>query len=212
MRLLASRAVYPPFPRLRARNLVVCALLALAAWSALPTLPARADYRDLIVDACGRDPATGVADERVSGTYSQKDYRDALRNLSDDQLQYTDCEAIIRAAQLAGARAEAGGGKSTPGIDALIAGAGGDPLASATPQERAAVEQAVRNAEDSGGTPLRVGGTLVSPSNLGAGRTVAGTASDLPAPLLIALTLAALAAIAALVSQIASRVRTSRKP
>jgi hypothetical protein len=213
MRLLASRDVSPPFPRLRVRNLVVCALLALAAWSALPALPARADYRDLIVDACGRDPATGVADERVTGTYSQKDYREALRNLSDDQLQYTDCEAIIRAAQLAGARAEAGGGKSSaPGVDALIAGAGGDPLASATPQERAAVEQAVKQAESSGGTPLNVGGTLVSPSSLGSGRTVAGTASDLPTPLLIALIVAALAAFGALVSQIADRVRAARKP
>ena len=81
--------------------------LLVSLWSAMPALPAHADYRDLILDACRED-------EKVDGTYSQKDYRDALRNLSDDQLQYTDCEAIIRAAQLAAARAEAGRREARP--------------------------------------------------------------------------------------------------
>ena len=163
MRLLASRDVYPPSPRLRARNLIACALLALAAWSALPAPPARADYRDLITDACGRDPATGVADERVSGTYSQKDYRDALRNLSDDQLQYTDCEAIIRAAQLAGARAEAGGGKSTPGRRADRGRRAA--IRWRAPRRRSAPRSSrpSRHAESGGGTPLRVGGDARQP-------------------------------------------------
>ena len=77
-------------------------------------------------------------------------------------------------------------------IDNLIAGAGGDPLAGATAQERTAVEQAVKQAASSGGEPVSVGGELVEPSSLGAGRVVAASASDLPAPLLGALVLALL--------------------
>ncbi len=189
-----------PMPRLLVRVLLVASLL-----TALGASPARADYRDLIRDACRQD-------ERVDGTYSQKDYREALDNLSDDQLQYTDCEAVIRAAQLAAARAQAGGSRAAaPGIENLIAGAGGDPLADATPQERAAVASAIDKAEESGGEPINVGGEVIDPGELGAGREVAASASDLPAPLLIALVIAALAAVATLVSAVAKRVRASRQ-
>src|SRR4051794_40614022 len=83
--LLAS----PPMARALATILLLTGL-----FTALAGPVAHADYRDLILDGCGRD-------ERVNGTYSQKDYREALSNLSDDQLQYTDCEAILRAAQRA---------------------------------------------------------------------------------------------------------------
>jgi hypothetical protein len=208
-RLLASRwpSRWPRHGAARPRNqisrLVACALLAISFWAVQPALPAHADYRDLIMDACRQD-------ERVDGTYSQKDYREALQNLSDDQLQYTDCEAIIRAAQLAAARAESGG-NSPGGIDSLISGAGGDPLATATPAERAAVNRAVKQAEAGGGEPVRVGGAVVDPSSLGAGRAVASSASDLPTPLLIALAIAAIAALAALASAIATRVRDARQ-
>jgi hypothetical protein len=191
-----------PLPRLTVARLLACALAALLLGGTL-SAPAHADYRDLILDACRQD-------EKVDGTYSQKDYREALENLSDDQLQYTDCEAIIRAAQLAAARAEAGGGGSST-ADALIAGAHGDPLANATPAERAAVNRAVSAAAKGGGEPVSVGGAVVDPGSLGAGRAVANTASDLPAPLLAALTIAALAALAALVSLIADRVRGTRQ-
>ncbi len=179
--------------------------LAVALLVALCAAPAQADYRDLILDGCRQD-------ERVDGTYSQKDYREALDNLSDDQLQYTDCEAIIRAAQLAAARAQAHGGRAgVGGIENLIAGAGGDPLASATPQERAAVEHAVAQAEKSGGEAVSVGGELVEPSYVGAGRVVAASASNLPAPLIAALALAAITALATLATAIVPRLRARRQ-
>lgn len=188
-----------------ARTIATILLLA-GLLTAFTATAARADYRDLIIDACRTD-------ERVDGTYSQKDYRQALANLSDDQLQYTDCEAILRAAQRAAARAQsggAGGGGGATGIDNLIAGAGRDPLASATPQERAAVEQAVKQASSNGGAPVRVGGQLVEPSSLGAGRVVAATASDLPAPLLAALVLALLGALGVAAHEIIPRIRARR--
>lgn len=185
-----------------ARTIATILLLA-GLMSAFTATAAHADYRDLITDGCGRD-------ERVDGTYSQKDYRDALSNLSDDQLQYTDCEAILRAAQRAAARAQSGGGGGASTIDNLIAGAGGDPLASATPQERTAVEQAVQTASTSGGAPVRVGGQLVEPGSLGAGRAVASSASDLPAPLLAALVLVLLGAIGIAAHEIVPRIRARR--
>ena len=124
-------------------------VLLAALFAAATATAAHADYRDLIMDACRED-------ERVDGTYSQKDYREALANLSDDQLQYTDCEAILRGAQRAAARAQSGnGGAGATEIDKLIAGAGGDPLAGATQQERTAVEQAVKQAA---GQRRRAGG------------------------------------------------------
>jgi hypothetical protein len=185
--------------RALAKILLVAGLLA-----ALAAGTARADYRDLIIDACR-------SDERVDGTYSQKDYREALANLSDDQLQYTDCEAILRSAQRAAARAQAGnGGAGATEIDKLIAGAGGDPLAGATPQERAAVEQAAEQAQRTGGGPVTVGGEVVEPSSLGAGRVVAASASDLPAPLLGALVLALIGVIAVAAHELAPRIRARR--
>lgn len=184
-----------------ARTIATILLLA-GLLTAFTATAARADYRDLIMDACRED-------ERVDGTYSQKDYRQALANLSDDQLQYTDCEAILRGAQRAAARAQSGGGVASA-IDNLIAGAGGDPLASATPQERTAVEQAVKRASRSGGDPVRVGGEVVDPSSLGAGRVVAASASDLPAPLLAALVLALLGALAVAAHELVPRIRARR--
>ena len=62
---------------------------------------AQAGYQELLKDAC--------RDERVNGTYSQKDYRDALANIPADADQYTNCRDVLRAAQLAAAQ-RAGGG------------------------------------------------------------------------------------------------------
>ena len=181
-------------------------MLALTLVAAFAAAPAQAGYRDLLIDACRED-------ERVDGSYSQKDYREALDNLTDDHIQYTDCEAILRAAQLAAARKQSGGGLSSGSpIDNLIAGAGGDPLAGATPQERAAVEQEVVQADKTGGRTLRVGGELVKPSSLGAGRVVAATASDLPTPLLLALALAAITSLATLAAALIPRIRSLRRP
>lgn len=172
--------------------LVLACLLAPAA--------AHASYQELLKDAC--------RDEKVDGTYSQKDYREALANLPADTDQYTNCRAVLRAAQLAAAKNQAAGGSSTPAgsdpVSQILAS--GDPLATATPTEKAAVTAATQQ----GGAPITVAGKVVEPSSLGAGRTVAASISDLPVPLLIALAICALAAIAALLAVLIPRVRERR--
>ena len=161
-------------------------LAAVAACAAFAT-PAAANYEELLRDACGRDG-------KVNGTYSQEDYRKALANIPADADQYSDCRAILRAAQLAAASGE----------ETLTPSAAGEILASATPEEQAAIEEAVKSSD---GSPVQVGDSVVSPASYGAGREVAAGISELPTPLKAALGLLAAGALAALLTAIVPRVR-----
>ena len=161
-------------------------LAAVAACGAFAA-PASANYEELLRDACGRDG-------KVDGTYSQEDYRKALANIPADADQYSDCRAILRAAQLAAAS----------GIQTLTPAAAAEILASATPEEQAAIEEAVNSSD---GAPVQVGDDVVSPASYGAGREVAAGISDLPTPLKAALGLLAVGALAALLTAIVPRVR-----
>ena len=165
---------------------LVSLLAAVAACAAFAS-PAAANYEDLLLDACGRDG-------KVNGTYSPQDYREALANIPADADQYSDCRAILRAAQLAAASGQA----------TLSPAAAADILASATPEEQAAIDEAVQSSD---GNAVNVGGTVVSPASYGAGREVAAGISDLPAPLKAALGLLAAGALAALLTAIVPRVR-----
>jgi len=168
---------------------------------------AHASYQELIKDAC--------RDSKVNGTYSQKDYRDALANLPSDALQYTDCRDVLLAAQRAAAAAQGGGGSTgggSGGASAFVPASGGDPLATATPAERAAVTQAVQQAARQSSAPVTVGGKVLEPSSLGAGRPVSASISDLPTPLLIALGLLSVAVLVAIGLLIVPRARARRQP
>lgn len=175
---LARRQAKPLF-------LLACAVASTALMAFAQ--PASANYKDLLLDACGRDG-------KVNGTYSQKDYRLALANIPADADQYSDCRAILKAAQLAAAS-----GQTT-----LTPSTASDVLATATPAERQAIEQAVNS---STGAPVQVGDSVVNPASYGAGRAVAAGISDLPPPLLAALGLLAVGALAALLTVIVPRVR-----
>ena len=170
-----------------AKPLFLIACVALGAVLAFGSVPASANYRDLLLDACGRDG-------KVNGTYSQEDYRKALANIPADADQYSDCRAILKAAQLAAASGEK---TLTPAAAAAI-------LATATPAEQQAIQQAVQS---STGAPAKVGDAVVSPASYGAGRAVAADISDLPPPLLAALGLLTVGALAALLTVIVPRVR-----
>ncbi|MFM9127527.1 MAG: hypothetical protein ACKOTA_08220, partial [Solirubrobacterales bacterium] len=111
-----------------------------------------------------------------------------------DADQYSDCRAILRAAQLAAAS----------GVKTLTPAAAAEILASATPEEQAAIEEAVNSSD---GAPVQVGDDVVSPASYGAGREVAAGISDLPTPLKAALGLLAVGALAALLTAIVPRVR-----
>ncbi|HEX2017248.1 MAG TPA: hypothetical protein VGN69_11180 [Solirubrobacteraceae bacterium] len=125
--------------------------------------------------------------DRITGTYSQADYRYAISHLPTDVNEYSDCGDVIRRAQVAAAGNHGGTGGGSGGGGGLP---GSDPLAGATPAERAAVATAIR----SGGAPQPVGDELVHPGLI-AMRTSA-TLNSLPTPLLVlalALLLAAMA-------------------
>ena len=163
---------------------------------------ARADYQELLKDAC--------RDELVNGTYSQKDFRDALANIPADADQYTNCRSVLRTAQLAAAGAQAAGRSGAAPVSSTTIGAltAADPLATATPAQKQAVAVAVK----AGGAPVKIGGEVVEPSTLGAGQAVAAGISDLPAPLLAALLLIALLGAGAVLAILVPRVRDRRRP
>ncbi|MBU6338094.1 MAG: hypothetical protein KGR19_09845 [Acidobacteria bacterium] len=165
----------------------LAALLAAVAACGAFAAPALANYEDLLLDACGRDG-------KVNGTYSQEDYRKALANIPADADQYSDCRAILRAAQLATASGE----------EAVTPATAGDILATATPEELAAINEAIQSSD---GNAVNLGGDVVSPDSYGAGREVAAGISDLPTPLKAALGLLAVGALAALLTAIVPRVR-----
>jgi hypothetical protein len=155
-----------------------------------------------IADAAGRTVLDDCTDdERMSKTYSQKDYRDALDQLAADTDQYGNCRDVIRRAMLAAAGArKPGGATKGSGGDGSSSGDGGaigsapaqEQLSTATPKERGAVERA----RNDSGPPSSVTSATVDPAE--AGRVPATSqASSLPTPIvvLLALLLAGLLAI-----------------
>jgi hypothetical protein len=151
-------------------------------------------------------------DGRIDGTYTQEQFRRGLRQVAADVDQYTDCSRVIRRAQLAaavgGARGGQDAGTAAGGSGAAGAGAAGgsggaagggtsteaptsalraDPLASATPEERRAVEQATTG----GAGPVRLGAIAVRPGATG----LDAAAGDIPGPLLALLALLAVAGL-----------------
>lgn len=160
-------------------------LLLSLALLALPT-SALASGNDVIRD-CGDDG-------KLSKKYSQKEYRDALRDLPTDVDEYTDCRDVIRDARLANAGGSGGGGSSSSGgsgdtvgaagagsPDDPTAGAGGlltDPLAGASDAEK----QAVTNAATGGAKPVEIDGQIVRPGEVDLGSLSNG--GDVPAPLI----------------------------
>ncbi len=140
----------------RAKSRVALALVVLAGALLLASPAARADVGETIIQRCTHG-------ESLSG-FSQSAYNQALKELSADAEQYTDCGALIRRAELAAA----GGGAAESPLVALPA----------TPAE----QQALAAARKAGAAPVTVGGELVHPGVVRA--NVSSAFSTLPAPLL----------------------------
>jgi hypothetical protein len=137
---------------------------------------------------------------RIVGHYPQSDYTQALANLPTDVAEYSDCEGVIRRAELALAGGGARRSAAAPANAASAAAAANprtNPLTYAAPAEQAAVAQARRG----GAAAVDAGGGLVRPGVV-AGQT-SSIFNSLPTPLLIAL--AALAAVVLAVGVRAAR-------
>jgi hypothetical protein len=179
----------------------------------LPTA-AMASGRDVIRDC--------TDDEKFTKTYTQKEYRQALDQLSSDTDEYTNCRSVIRRAQLAAAadkgsgRRSGDGGSGSGGAGGGGAGTGGgatqgaggtqaQPGQPAPPQPDPGPTAAERRALDAART------SNIDPSKLG---TVPGVEqdSDLPTAvvaLLVALGLAALGLGAARLRSLVLERRTA---
>jgi hypothetical protein len=135
-------------PRVLALSLVLAAGIA---------SPARASVGETIILRCTHG-------QSLSG-FSQQAYSEALKDLTADAREYTECASLIRQAQLAAATGRGGG--SAPVTPIL-------PTAS----EQRAISHASRAAP----TPIRIGGALVHPGVVHA--NIASAFSSLPTPLL----------------------------
>ncbi len=183
------RTVCPtqPFGRCARRPAVVAALLA-ATLLAIAQ-PARADVGETIILRCTHG-------QSLSG-FSQSAYGQALKELSADTEEYSDCSSLIRQAQLVAA----GGGRGSAGSGQSAA----TPVAlAATPSE----QRAITHAERAGSEPVRVGGGVIHPGVVHV--NIASALSSLPTPLLA--TLAFLLACLLLVvgGALRNRVRAHR--
>lgn len=164
--------------------------------------------------ASGRDVIDDCSDDEVlSRTYTQKEYRDALRQIPGDFDQYGNCRDIIARAQDAAAgkraksRPNSGDGDAAPSAGGAP---GGQPpagpsvqpateqLAAASPEDRAAAREAARD-------------ELVPVGAAQSAGTTAGTGlSELPAPILVLLALLLAGTLAVGATRIRSLVHSRR--
>jgi hypothetical protein len=106
------------------------------------------------------------------GGFSQNGYKEALKHLPTEVIEYSECANEIRKAELAAA----GGTQGGPGSGSNVP----TPL---TPSER----QAVLNAHSHGSAPVRIDGRTIEPGVVHA--DIASVASTLPPSLLAILAL-----------------------
>jgi hypothetical protein len=143
-------------------------LATLATAIALTIVPAaHADVGETIILHCTHK-------ESLSG-FSQRAYSRALKELSADAEEYSDCSQQIRQAQLAAAAGRRGG--SSRGVSQGVPAA----TTSASPSE----QKRIAGAASSGAAPLNLGGQYIHPGVVHA--SVASALSSLPTPLLATL-------------------------
>jgi hypothetical protein len=122
--------------------------------------PANASVGETIILRCTHG-------QSLSG-FSQQAYSEALKDLTADAREYTECGSLIRQAQLAAASGRGG----SPGAAAAVV-----PINPTSSEQRA-----IAHATRAGGIPIRVGSALVHPGVIHA--NIASAFSSLPTPLL----------------------------
>ena len=174
-----------------ATNRLLVLLALLSAISLAVTVPAMADIGETIIQRCTHG-------QTLSG-FSQAAYGRALKELSADAEEYTDCSQLIRQAQAAAARGGGGGGGAQTGAGAAIPAA-----LTTTPSERSSVARASMLPS----APLNVDGQLIHPGVIHS--SIASALSSLPTPLLAILAVLLAGLLAALGGTLRNRVRARR--
>jgi cobalamin biosynthesis Mg chelatase CobN len=184
---MPRRGAIGPRPRPRTRTRLAAirpgllAILATVGLSIAPTA-AHASAQALITDC--------LTNGKIVGHYPLSDYIQALAHLPTDVDEYSDCSDVIRRAE----QTLAAGGKAAAAAAAAAAAPANpraNPLATATPSEQAAVSQA----EASGARSAQLGGGAPAAPGVVATRT-ASASNGIPTPLLVALAIVVLIALA----------------
>jgi hypothetical protein len=169
------------------RPALLAVLLATVALASAPA--ALADVGETIIQRCTHG-------QSLAG-FSPGAYSRALKELSADAEEYTDCAALIRQAQLAAASHNgAGGGAGAPGAAAVAT--------VATPTEK----RSIAHAASAGSGPVRLDGGVVHPGVVHA--SIASALSTLPTPLLAILALMLACLLIAAGTAVRRRVRAGR--
>jgi hypothetical protein len=184
------------FPR---QLLLLAALLLL-----LPAFPGDAVAGPLqVIKDCNQDG-------QLNRKYSNAELRKALDNLPSDIDEYSDCRDVINAAITGGS--DKGGNRGAPGGAAGGGGASGGGAVPLTPEEQAARAQDQADLQALGtpesrenSPPIAVGDEQVKPGSDGL-FDVASATNSLPTPLLIALIVLGLLAVAVGVVALRGRV------
>lgn len=133
--------------------------------------------------------------ESLSG-FTQRAYREALKELSATTEEYSSCSSRIREAQLAAANSGTHGGGSGGGGQ----GAATPTAISATPAEQRAITHA-----EHGVGPVKLNGQLIHPGVVHV--NVASALSSLPTPLLVTMTFLLVCLLLVLGGTLHKRVR-----
>jgi hypothetical protein len=168
------------------RHLVVLAALALLA---VP-MPAAAATPNQVLRDCIRDGS-------LDGEYTNAELRKARDALPTDSDEYSDCSDVIAAAIKGGSNK--GSGAGSPGVG------GTDPAGEAVARTDDQGDLAAIAGGKDDGAPVDVGGTSLAPDSSGF-FNLAGAANQVPLPLLIALLLLALFAMASGYAALRERV------
>jgi hypothetical protein len=161
------RITRPESRPIRDRPALLVALLASAM--ALAVAPASANVGETIIQRCAQG-------QSLSG-FSQSAYTQALKELSADTEEYSDCSLLIRHAQLAAAA----GRNSTSGGGGGAASVAGPVAVAASPSEQRAVAHAAQAAPEA----VQLGGQAIAPGVVHT--NISSALSSLPTPLLAVL-------------------------
>jgi hypothetical protein len=158
---------------------------------ALLALPANAfASADQVIRDCARDG-------KLDHDYSNSELRKARNNLPSDLDEYSDCRDVIASAIKGGS--DRGLGAGSPGVAAT------DPAGEAAAQAQDQNDLAAIATGKSEKPSVNVGGTKLQPDSSGY-FNVGGAANEVPLPLLLALILLSLFALASALGAVRDRV------
>ena len=158
---------------------------------ALLALPSNAfASADQVIRDCARDG-------KLDHTYSNSELRKARNNLPSDLDEYSDCRDVIASAIKGGS--DRGLGAGSPGVGAT------DPAGEATAQAQDQNDLAAIATGKGEKPSVAVGGTKLEPDSSGYFKT-GGAANEVPLPLLLALILLSLFALASALGAVRDRV------